>query len=159
MSNISQKRRIILKTALASGAVGAAMSAGLAYTNPVTKSKNAWPKKAFNARSIDDALLELTGNSTIIPSPKKILIKAPTIAENGVAHITVKSSIPDTESISIFIPNNTSPLVANFKLTPSVINTIITRIKIESSGEIIAIIKANNKLYSAMTKMRLTVAK
>ena len=157
MNNISQKRRIILKAALASGAVSAAMSAGLAYTNPTTKS--AWPKEAFNARTVDDALLELTGNNTIIPSPNKISIKAPTIAENGVAHITIKSNIPDTESISIFIPNNTSPLVANFKLTPSVINTIITRIKIENSGDIVAVIKAGNKLYSATTKMRLTVAK
>ena len=152
MKDISQKRRIILKTALVTGAVSAAIGTGLACANLIVKS--AWPKEAFNASTIEEALLELTGSNTIIPSPDDILIKAPTIAENGIAHITIKSDIPETESISIFIPNNRSPLVANFKLNPSVISTIITRIKIENSGDIIAIIKADNKLYSATKIMR-----
>ena len=157
MKNFNKNRRIILKAALASSAVCTTMSTGLAYSLPATKT--AWPKEAFNANTIDTALLKLTGGNTIIPSPDDILIKAPTIAENGIAHITIQSNITNTESIAVFIPNNTLPLVANFNLDPSVTSTITTRIKIKSSGDIIAIIKADNKLYSTTKKMRVTTVK
>jgi len=157
MNSINQKRRIILKGVLATTAVSSAIGTGFAYTYPAPKT--AWPKEAFNANSIEKALLKLMGGNAIISNPDDILIKAPTIAENGIAHITIQSNIKNTESITIFIPNNTLPLIANFKLNHSVTNTITTRIKIKSSGDIMAVIKADNKLYSATKKIRLTRAK
>ncbi len=157
MNSPNQKRRIFLKGVLATTAVSSAIGTGLAYTYPTTKTT--WPKAAFNANSIKKALLKLTGDNTITPNPGGILIKAPAIAENGIAHITIQSNIERTESITILIPNNALPLVANFKLDPSVTNTITTRIKIKNSGDIMAVIKADNKLYSATKKMRLTTAK
>jgi len=157
MNSINQNRRTILKGALAVGAVGAVLGKRLAYANQANKP--VWPKEAFNANTIEDALFKLTGGNTIIPRPNDILIKAPTIAENGLAHITIQSNIPDTESISIAIPNNPSPLVANFILDPKVSTTITTRIKIENTGDIVAIITANNKLYSAKKRMRITAEK
>jgi len=152
MNNTCQKRRIILKGTLAAGAVGSAIGTGVAYTH--LAAKPTWPKDAFNASTIEEALLKLTGSNKIFPDPDNIQIKAPAIAENGMAHITIQSHLADTESITVFIPNNTSPLIANFKLDKKVINTITTRIKIESTGDIVAIISANNKLYSATKKIR-----
>ncbi len=157
MNNINQKRRIILKGVLATSAVSSVIGTGLVYTYPA--SETAWPKEAFNASSVEKALLKLTGVNAITPNPDGILIKAPAIAENGIAHITIQSNIENTESIAIFIPNNALPLVANFKLNPRVTNTITTRIKIESSGDIMAVIKADNILYSATRKIRLTATK
>ena len=157
MNEISQKRRTLLKGTLAIGATSSLIGTGLVHTHPIERP--AWPKDAFNANTVKEGLMELTGNDKVIPSPDDILIKAPTIAEKGIAHITIQSHIPDTESITIFIPNNSSPLVANFILNQKVSNTITTRIKIEDSGDIVAVIKASNMLYSATKKMRTPAAK
>jgi len=133
------------------------MGTGVAYTHLTPKP--AWPKEAFNASTVEEALLKLTGSNKVIPDPDNIQIKAPTVAENGMAHITIQSHLPDTESITVFIPNNAFPLVAHFKLNQKVTNAITTRIKIENSGKIIAIVSASNKLYSTTKKIRTTVAK
>ena len=156
MKSVNQERRTLLKAAIAASAVSTA-GAGWAYAQSADKS--AWPKEAFNASTIKEALLKLTGGNTVTSSPDKIMIKAPMIAEDGIAHITIQSQLPRTESISIFIPNNASPLVANFMLNQKVTNTITTRIKIENSGEIIAIVRANNRLYSTTRKLRTTANK
>ncbi len=150
MKCVSQKRRILLKLAVAATAMSTATGAG--WTQPAEKST--WPKEAFSASTIEEALLKLTGGNTITHSPDDIIIKAPTVAEDGIAHITIQSQLPDTKSISIFVPSNAAPLVAHFKLNQKVTNTITTRIKIENSGEIIAVVDANNGLYSSTKKIR-----
>ncbi|MCF6354911.1 MAG: hypothetical protein L3J26_07370 [Candidatus Polarisedimenticolaceae bacterium] len=155
MKNVSQHRRAILKGALAVGAISS-IGAGLAYAHPT--GNTVWPKEAFNARSVEEALLKLMGDNTVISGSDDLMIAAPVIAENGIAHITIDSQLPGTESISIFIPNNRSPLVAHFKLDQKTAKMITTRIKIENSGEIVVIASASNRLYSSSKKIR-TVAR
>ncbi len=156
MKNISQRRRAILKSALAMGAIGT-IGTGLAYSSPADSA--AWPKEAFNASTVDEALLKLMGDNSVISGADDLMIEAPTIAENGIAHITIHSRLPDTESMSIFIPGNRSPLVAHFKLHKKVTKSITTRIQIENSGKIVVIASAGDRLYSSTKKIRTTAAR
>jgi sulfur-oxidizing protein SoxY len=107
------KRRIFLKGSLATGAIGMAISAGLLTPRMALA---AWPKAAFDATSVDSAVSNLFGSSTLTGSDK-ITIKAPDIAENGaVVPISVETDIEGVESISIIAEKNATPLTASFTL-------------------------------------------
>ena len=149
--SIDLKRRTILQGTLAAGALGAAVSAGLILPS---KALAAWPKDAFHATEITEALRILVGSGDITQTEDKIEIKAPDIAEAGTAHIRITSYLPETTSITLFIPNNTTPLIANFNLGPGVEGAITTRIQMATSGEIHAVIMAKGKLHSATKKIR-----
>ena len=93
------RRRIFLKGGFAAGAVGAAIGAGLLSPRIVLAS---WPKSAFDAKSLNDALKDVLGSDQTTAS-SDITIKAPDIAENGaVVPITVSSTLPGVTQIAIF---------------------------------------------------------
>ncbi len=95
---ITIDRRLFLKRSLAAGTLGAALGAGLLSPQSVLA---AWPKEAFKAKNVPDALKALTGSDTSSPSGD-IKIKAPDIAENGaVVPITVSTDMADIDSIAI----------------------------------------------------------
>jgi len=148
------KRRTFLKSSLAVGTVGAAIGLGLLVPRAVLA---AWPKSAFEARTVDNALTALTGNAQLAGS-NNIHIKAPGIAENGaVVPVSVTTSIPDVESISIIAKKNARPLVASFNLGKGAEGFVATRIKMGQTATIIAVVKAGGKLYSAGKKVKVTI--
>ncbi|MDH5665679.1 MAG: hypothetical protein OEY10_05225, partial [Nitrosopumilus sp.] len=71
------KRRLFLKGTLAGGAIAVAASAGLLIPTTVLA---AWPKSAFDAKKVDDAINALAGTSSTTNSGK-VKINAPEIAE------------------------------------------------------------------------------
>jgi sulfur-oxidizing protein SoxY len=148
------KRRIILKGSLASGAIGMAVSAGLITPRLVLA---AWPKAAFDAKSVNDAVTDLFGSSTLTGSDK-IKIKAPDIAENGaVVPISVETDLADVESISIIAEKNATPLTSSFVLGKGTEPYIATRIKMGKTGNVVAVVKAGGKLYSASKEVKVTI--
>jgi sulfur-oxidizing protein SoxY len=150
----SMKRRIILKGSLASGAIGMAVSAGLITPRLVLA---AWPKAAFDAKSVNDAVTDLFGSSTLTGSDK-IKIKAPDIAENGaVVPISVETDLADVESISIIAEKNATPLTSSFVLGKGTEPYIATRIKMGKTGNVVAVVKAGGKLYSASKEVKVTI--
>ena len=150
----SMKRRIFLKGTLATGAIGMAVSAGLITPRTVLA---AWPKAAFDATSVDAAVSGLFSSSTMTNSDK-IKIKAPDIAENGaVVPISVESDLPNAESISIIADKNSTPLIASFMLGKGAEPFVATRIKMGKTGNIIAVVKADGKLYSASKEVKVTI--
>ena len=83
---MTMQRRTFLRGTLAGSAIGVAVGAGLLTPQAVL---GAWPKKAFEAKKVGDALDALFGSSDAAASGD-IKIKAPDIAENGaVVPITV----------------------------------------------------------------------
>lgn len=140
-------RRKFLHTAL--GVVAAILVAPL-------KVFAARPKEAFGAEKFDDVMNTLY-NSTATDS-SHVSIKAPDIAENGaVVPITVKTDLADVESISIIVPNNPNPLAASFKLTSRSGGLVSTRIKMGKTSEVLAVVKAGGKLYSASKEVKVTI--
>jgi sulfur-oxidizing protein SoxY len=148
------KRRIFLKGSLATGAVGMAVSTGL-LTPRVSLA--AWSKAAFEATDVNGGVSALFGSSGMDKSDK-IKIKAPDIAENGaVVPVSVTTGIDGVSSISIFADKNATPLTADFQLGPGTEGYVSTRIKMGKTANVIAVVKAGDKLYSASKEVKLTI--
>lgn len=147
-------RRTLLKGTLAAGAAGVAASIGLLTPKAVLA---AWPKAAFEATDVDAALNAVHGSASASDSGD-IKLKAPDIAENGaVVPITVTSKIGGTEHISVLVAENNIPMAANFKLGAGTEGYVSTRIKMGKTSDVIAVVKANGKLYSAKKQVKVTI--
>ncbi|VAW60825.1 Sulfur oxidation protein SoxY [hydrothermal vent metagenome] len=151
---MNTKRRSFIKNSAAAGAFGVAVSAGLITPRAVMA---AWPKGAFSATSLDAALNASFGDGKATESAD-IALKAPEIAENGaVVPITVTSKIAGTESISLFISKNPTPLTATFKLGKGTEGFVSTRVKMSKTSDLVVVVKANGKLYSAKKEVKVTI--
>ena len=147
------QRRTFMKGTLAASGVAVAVGAGLLSPRAVLA---AWPKSAFEAKSVPDALSGLGINTTATSGD--IQIKAPDIAENGaVVPVTVKTSLGGVSSISIFAEKNNSPLTSNFNLKGGAQGFVATRIKMQKTSAVIAVVKAGGKAYSARKEVKVTI--
>ena len=151
---MNNKRRSFLKSSAVAGAFGVAVSAGLITPRAVMA---AWPKAAFTATDTNTAIKNALGsNDTTVSSD--IALKAPEIAENGaVVPITVTSKIAGTESISILISKNPTPLTATFKMGKGAEGFVSTRVKMSKTSDLVVVVKANGKLYSAKKEVKVTI--
>lgn len=132
----------------------AAAAAGILHPRAVMA---AWPKAAFGADTTADAIAKLFGASDAAPS-SEIKIKAPDIAENGaVVPVTVSTTLKDVESIAIIAEKNPSPLAAAFNLGETANGFISTRIKMGKTSNVVAVVKAGGKLYSASKEVKVTI--
>jgi sulfur-oxidizing protein SoxY len=148
------KRRIFLKRSLTASAVGVAAGAGLLAPQQILAE---WNKAAFEAKEVPDALNALMGSGSPEPS-EEIKIKAPDIAENGaVVPITIETSMAGVESIAVVAAANPVPLIANFTLGKGAQGFVSTRIKMGKTGDVIGVVKANGKLYSASKSVKVTI--
>ena len=148
------KRRVFLKGSVAAGTLGVAVGAGLLTPGAVMA---AWPEAAFNAKKVEDALTSLMGSATTEPSDA-IKIKAPDIAENGaVVPITIDSSLEGIESIALIASANGTPLVASFNLGEGAQGFVSTRIKMGKTGNVVALVQAGDKVYSAKKEVKVTI--
>jgi sulfur-oxidizing protein SoxY len=151
---MNHNRRTLLKGTMAASATGLAISAGLLTPKSTLA---AWSKAAFEAKNVDDALTAQLGSSSMSTS-KKIKLKAPDIAENGaVVPITVTSNISGTETISLLVPKNAQPMTATFTLGANAKGYVSTRIKMGKTSDVIAVVKAGGKLYSAKKQVKVTI--
>lgn len=150
----NMQRRTLLKGSLVAGV--AAVAAGAGFLNPRSVMA-AWPKAAFDAKSIDSAISTLFGNSGVVESDD-ITIKAPPIAENGaVVNVAVTSKQKNVEAISILVEKNASPLAASFNLSAQADPFIKTRIKVAKTSKILAVVKSDGKLYSKSREVKVTL--
>jgi sulfur-oxidizing protein SoxY len=151
---MNTKRRVFLKGSLAAGTVGVAVGAGLLAPQAVIA---AWPKSAFEAKSIDDALKAAMGTGSSSASDA-IKIKAPDIAENGaVVPVSISSTLDGVESIALLAEGNNSPLVATFVMGAGGVPDVSTRIKMGKTSDVMAVVKAGGKLHSASKSVKVTI--
>ena len=132
--------------------VAAAVSAGASIGLLPVAVSAAWPTSAFDAESMDDALNALYG-TTDAESSDAISFKAPDIAENGaVVPISISVDMPNVEHVALLVENNPSPLAATFEIPTPGPTTVGTRIKMGKTSPLIAMVKADGKLYKAVSK-------
>ncbi len=150
---MNTKRRTFLKGTLAAGSVGMAVSAGLLSPRAVLA---AWPSQAFEAKTMTDAMKGIVGSDQAAAGDIKI--KAPDIAENGaVVPVTVDTSISGVESISIFASKNANPLTSSYNLGANTSPFVSTRVKMGKTSDVVAVVKAGGKLYSAKKEVKVTI--
>jgi sulfur-oxidizing protein SoxY len=117
----------------------------------------AWPKAAFEAKGVDNAVKSLFGGGSLTASGD-ISIKAPPIAENGaVVNIAVSTTLKNVDSISILVEKNAQPLTSSFNLAPVTEPFIKTRVKVAKTSSVIAVVKSGGKLYSAGREVKVTI--
>ena len=148
------KRRTLLQAGMAAGTLAVAAGAGLLTPQRVMA---AWPEQAFKAKKYPDALQALAG-ITEPTSSDAVKVKAPDIAENGaVVSVTVTTDLPQVETISVFVPVNTFPLSASFEMSDATEGFITARIKMAKTSDVIAVVKANGKSYTAKKNVKVTL--
>jgi len=150
---INSKRRNFLKGATATGVVAVAAGAGL--LRPATVWAADWPKAAFSAKTIEQGLQDLYGSSKLTPS-KDLQITANLQAENGaMVPVQIQSSMPGVDAISVYVKENAAPLVANVKISGAAA-LFRANIKMLKTSDVIFVVRAGGKLYSAKQNIKVT---
>lgn len=148
------KRRTFLQGTVAASATGIAVSAGLLTPSAVMADSHGGT--AFEAKSVEDALKVMGVDGT--EESGDIKIKAPEIAENGaVVPVTVTSGIEGTESISMMIDGNPTPLAATFTMGEGADASAATRVKMGKTSNLVAMVKAGDKTYTAKQEVKVTI--
>jgi sulfur-oxidizing protein SoxY len=155
ITHLPATRRLILQGAASVALVGLGnLSFSLAPALAAANDK--YPEDAFKAKSDTDAIKSLYGK-TAEPSDK-VKLDAPEIAENGaVVPISVSSSLADVTSISILVADNPNALAASYKIPAGTLPSVANRLKMAKTTNVIAIVEAGGKLYSATKEVKVTV--
>jgi len=147
-------RRKFVKTAAFVGATVSAVGTGILIPQ---RALGAYSKAAFDAKDVNGALKAAMGSDQHSASDA-IKLKAPDIAENGaVVPVTVSSTMDNIEAISIIASANVSPLTSTYMLTSACEPFVSTRIKMAKTSDVVAVVKADGKLYSAAKEVKVTI--
>jgi len=116
-----------------------------------------WNKAAFETHSLEETMKAL-GAGTPAASKDIVFFSTPDIAENGaVVPIGITSNVPKTESIAILIEKNPNMLAAVFDVPPGTEPTLSTRIKMQQTSNVYALVKADGKYHVASKEIKVTL--
>lgn len=122
-------------------------SSSLLFMLPINAWAALWNKAAFETTKLNEASKNLAIHDEI--TSLDIQIIAPDRAENGaIVQVEVKSNITNTETMSIFVEKNPTPLIAHFKFSRGAEPFIITRIKMADTSDIKVVVKAGNQYFT-----------
>ena len=114
-------------------------------------------KSLFTEQDLKKVISKSTDNAKIVASDKVTII-APRIAENGSeVGVRVKSSLKNVEKIILLSDTNRYQLVASYTFSKDATPVIRSRIKIGKNSNVIAIVKADGKFYSAKQLVKVTI--
>ncbi len=146
---LNQNRRLLLKAGVSSATLALAVSSGLLLPRQVIAH---WPKEAFSAQSVEDALSALIGKTEPMYTGKEVQFKTalpPSYAVNGASvPIEIHSDLDDIERVVILVEKNPVPLIMSAELTKEMVMPFKTMIKIAEDSNVIAVVCAGGKLYS-----------
>lgn len=110
-----------------------------------------WNKAAFTAVDFDEAVNAYFPGQQIQETDQITIGVHPVVESGAVVPVKVKTDLPNPESITIFADKNPNPLIANFDLFPGCVGFISTRIKVDQPSNIVAVVKADGKVFSIKT--------
>ena len=148
-------RRTLLKGAGATGAIAAAVTAGVLKPSQVLAAEI--NRLAFDAKDVASALKAAgAGNAA---ESKEIVIRAPDIAENGaVVPVEIVSNIPNTISLAVLVDKNPFPLTTAFDFANGAVPEMALRVKMGQTSLVEALAKTSDgKFYIAKKEVKVTV--
>lgn len=148
-------RRTLLKGAGATGAIAAAVTAGVLKPSQVLAAEI--NRLAFDAKDVASALKAAgAGNAA---ESKDIVIRAPDIAENGaVVPVEIVSNIPNTISLAVVVDKNPFPLTTAFDFANGAVPEMALRVKMGQTSLVEALAKTSDgKFYIAKKEVKVTV--
>ena len=153
-TRFSATRRLILQGA---GAVALVGLGNIPFVSgAVAAANDKYPEEAFRQKSDAEAIKSLYGK-TAEPSDK-VKLDAPEIAENGaVVPVSVSTTLADVTSISFLVAENPVALVASYRIPAGTVPAIANRIKMAKTSNVIVVVEAGGKLYSATKNVKVTL--
>jgi sulfur-oxidizing protein SoxY len=151
----SATRRLILQGAATVALIGLGNPwFGLAPAYAAANDK--YPEEAFKQKGDAEAIKSLYGKTA--EASDKVKLDAPEIAENGaVVPVSVSTTLADVTSISFLVAENPNALVASYKIPAGTVPAIANRIKMAKTSNVIVVVEAGGKLYSATKEVKVTV--
>ncbi|HEY3791462.1 MAG TPA: thiosulfate oxidation carrier protein SoxY [Bradyrhizobium sp.] len=148
-------RRLVLQGAMTVALVGLG-DVAFGLVPALAAANDKYPEDAFNQKSEADAVKALYGR-TAEPSDQ-VKLDAPEIAENGaVVPIAVTTTLAGVTSISFLVTDNPNALAASYRIPPGTMPSVANRLKMAKTSNVIAIVEAGGKLYSATREVKVTV--
>ena len=145
---MNQKRRTVLKS---TGAMATLLSLGLV----TAEQAQAAGRAGFDAKSVEEAVNALGGGAA---ANDQVTIVSPDIAENGaVVPVGATSKLANTTAIYLLVEKNPTPLAAGFTLPAGTEPEVQTRLKMGQSTNVLALVKADGKLYTATKETKVTL--
>jgi len=153
IEQFSATRRLVLQGA---GTV-VLMSLGNLVAPPALAAANDnYPEEAFKQKADKDAIQALYGRTA--EASDKVKLDAPEIAENGaVVPIAVTTTLENVTSISFLVSGNPNALAASYAIPSGTLPSVSNRLKMQQTSNVIAIVEAGGKLYSATKEVKVTV--
>jgi sulfur-oxidizing protein SoxY len=106
-----------------------------------------WSRAAFDTTKLNEAEKHLEINDEKLSQDIQII--APDRAENGaIVQVEIKSNIANTESISILVEHNPTPLIAHFKFSNGAEPFVVTRIKMAETSDVKVVVKARGQYFT-----------
>ena len=148
-------RRLILQGAAVVALVGLG-NIGFGLAPALAAANDKYPDEAFKQKGAADAIKSLYGR-TAEPSDK-VKLDAPEIAENGaVVPISVSTTLADVTSIAFLASENPNALAAVYRILAGTLPSVANRLKMAKTCDVIVIVEAGGKLYSATKEVKVTV--
>jgi sulfur-oxidizing protein SoxY len=142
-------RRDAIKT---TGAFATLVSLGIVTQS---QAQAAVDQAAFQVKTLDDALKAIGGTAA---TSDQVSVVSPDIAENGaVVPVGATSKLPNTTEIYLIVEKNPTPLAAGFVIPAGTAADVQTRLKMGQSTNVIAVVKADGKLFSATKETKVTL--
>jgi sulfur-oxidizing protein SoxY len=155
----SVTRRLIIKGLGVQG-LGAVALVGLGNAVlgpwPALAANDKYPEDAFKQKNANEAIKALYGKDH--EASDKVKLDAPEIAENGgVVPISVTTTLADVTSISFVVSENPFALAASYKIPEGTVPAVANRLKMAKTSNVIVLVEAGGKLYSATKEVKVTV--
>jgi sulfur-oxidizing protein SoxY len=146
---MNPSRRAAIKT---TGAFATLVSLGIVTQS---QAQAAVDHASFQVKTLEDALKAVGGTPA---TSDQVTLNSPDIAENGaVVPVGATSKLPNTTEIYLIVEKNPMPLCAAFMIPAGTAADVQTRLKMGQSSNVMAIVKADGKLYSAVKETKVTL--
>ena len=148
-------RRLVLQGAASVALIGLG-SLPFGAGRALAAANDKYPEDAFKQKGEADAIKALYGKTA--EQSDKIKLDAPEIAENGgVVPISVTTTLDKVTSISFLVAENPNALAASYKIPDGTVPAIANRLKMAKTTNVVAIVEADGKLFSATKEVKVTV--
>ncbi len=137
--------------------LGAAVPAAAWLPAARAQSLPGWNKAAFDAKALTDALKALGGSGPSVESAE-VVLDAPEIAENGAAvRMSLRSGLPQTTQIALYIAKNPHPLIAVFDLPAGTEAAATLNVKMAQTTPVYALARVGDRWFHASRNVQVTI--
>jgi sulfur-oxidizing protein SoxY len=147
------QRRAALREGGVLGVLGVLLATGVLRPDAA---RAEWNKAAFDSKSVGETLSALGLGGAAASSA--IALEAPEIAENGaVVPVKVSTELPRVDRIVVLVEKNPTMLSAVFTLPPDTEASIMTRVKMAQTSQVIVAVQSDGKVYTVSKEVKVTL--